>query len=110
MYRNNSGYMLLNSLFSFSLFLILTLSLLPMITTVYKEQLILKERRYWLYALHDELQQPEILASLPTTFSLEHHEKIANLTIERQSLLIEGCISWENIRGKEEHECLYTSP
>jgi len=110
MYWNNRGYMLLNSLFSFSLFLILTLSLLPMINTVYKEQRILEERRYWLHTLHDELKRKDELTSLPTTIKLGQNKRVASVTFRYKSSLIEGCIEWKNERGTEEDECLYKKP
>ncbi len=99
--------MLLNSLLSFSLFLTLTLSLLPMIHTVYKEQMILEERRYWLHTLHDELKRRDELASQPTDIVLDKHEREARVTFQYKSALIEGCIEWINGRGTKERECLY---
>ncbi|WP_027448592.1 hypothetical protein [Pontibacillus marinus] len=102
--------MLLNSLFSFSLFLILTFSLLPMIHTVYKEQMILDERRFWLHTLQDELRFRDELISLPTVIELDRHEQVARVTFQYKSTLIEGCIEWTNERGTEERECLYKKP
>jgi len=110
MYWNNKGYMLLNTLFSFSLFLTLTLSLLPMINTTYKEQMILEERRYWLYTLHDELKRNNQSSSLPITTQLNRNEQTAIVTLSRTSSLVKGCIKWQNERGKQERECLYAKP
>lgn len=78
-----------------------------MINTVYKEQKILEERRYWLHTLHDELKRRDELASQPTDIELGQHERVARVTFQYKSTLIEGCIEWINERGTKERECLY---
>lgn len=82
-----------------------------MVSTVYKEQMVLEDRRYWLYTLHDELRRnPDYTSNNPRTIQLMHNDQQAVVKLRYFSSLIEGCIEWENIRGHKERECLYAKP
>lgn len=112
MFWNRNGYMLFNSILSLSLFLLITLTLLPSISTLYKELSRLQDRREWILILHNEIRQVMYLNEnmLPMQKAKTHKGIYGHLTFQTSNALIKGCLEWENHREQLERVCLYAKP
>lgn len=109
MFMNAKGFMLQDTLFAFSLFILLATIITPTIIQIRTETVNISKREAMLHTLHDEIQRvtwdvySEPAPSTP--IKVNGHEAL--LTFRRSNNLIEGCIEWENMSSRNESECLY---
>lgn len=106
---NNKGYIFFHSVLSFSLFLLITLTLLPSISITIKEQQILKDRRTIANHLHSELKTAlnHNENKYPYNKSKKINDKLTNFSFTQSQSLIKVCADWINDRDKTESVCLY---
>ncbi|QGS68864.1 hypothetical protein CV093_11785 [Oceanobacillus sp. 143] len=90
------------------LFSVIT-TVVPIVSTLEKEQQILSDRRMMTHTLHDEMQ-PFIWGS-PLRLPIEHikevNQKQAVFRFTTENEYIEGCVSWKNVRERRENICLF---
>ncbi|KGX89184.1 hypothetical protein [Pontibacillus litoralis] len=109
MSQNYNGFISLTSLYSFSLFLILSLSLLPIVATIQAEQSFLQEERHVVHALANELQQALYYKkeAFPFVISTTISSEPVTISFTIDGEMIKGCAHWSTIRHEERKECLY---
>lgn len=108
----SNGFILIDSLFSFSLVLLLVFSLTPILSIIQKERHNLSEKMKVASLLHDELQDfilqenPE----LPKSYTVFLKEKEIHIHLQNyKSPFIKGCASWLNLAKREDEICFYAS-
>jgi hypothetical protein len=109
MLRNNKGYIGLDAIFSFSLFLLLTLFLLPIVMQIKIEQENVMIESKMISAIYFELMELENTSSLkfPITKEVNIQHTEANIQIIKENKLVKGCINWNNYKNEQESKCLY---
>lgn len=102
---NSKGFTLAETVFSFSLFLLVTLTVLPILIQVRIEQKDLSTKRQAISTLHDDViswDQP--LDVLPLTYTHPDHPSLVfKFTIKNH--LIKGCTTTFN-----KEVCFYGAP
>ncbi|MFP7493644.1 hypothetical protein SFC66_07665 [Terribacillus saccharophilus] len=99
--HDQNGFLLLDALVSFALFLLVCALLLPLWTDIRQEQLF-QERKAASYSmLQNELAQP-----VPTAQDRKEGEMIINLRFSIENGLKKGCLDMKGY-GREEKRCLY---
>lgn len=109
--KNNTGFTLIETLIAFSIVLIAIATILPITSLLTYEREILHERRLLISKLHDHMQ-PFIWDDNQLTN--QTYEEQVNTTrvvyrVSQEDDLIKGCVSWINVKEREEKHCLYGS-
>ncbi|MEN1970578.1 competence type IV pilus minor pilin ComGE [Lentibacillus sp. N15] len=109
--KNNKGFTLIEVLVAFSTVVMIATTLLPLISTINKEEEHLSERLRFSNQLYDELQMYlwEGQDRLPP-FSFaktDHSTTLFYQFIKTNDHLIKGCVKWTNVKEKSETICLY---
>lgn len=99
-------------LISLTLTLTIVLIIVPNLSLIQTERMILKDRRIISSTLHDELQQiieqPKILNSFQMKKKINNQKVVFNFTNEgTDKRFIKGCALWENLKMRQEEVCLY---
>lgn len=106
MLLNNKGFTLFEVLISFSLFMTIIMTVVPLIILVETERKVLSERRMYASLLHDELQY--MLSSSRQASSIVHDD--VTMTFTRENDFLKGCVTWENKKQQNDEICLYGLP
>ncbi|WP_165769131.1 type II secretion system protein [Virgibacillus profundi] len=108
----NNGFTLIEVLVATSILMVAVSVIVPIIVLLNEEQQILSDRRVLAYRLHDELQPyiwEENLSS-PSLFHETIQNKNATFHFTKENDYIKGCVTWENVKKKDESFCLYGLP
>ncbi|WP_047984140.1 hypothetical protein [Ornithinibacillus californiensis] len=106
--KNSNGFAITEALVSFTIVMVLCITLLPLSSLVSQERNVLSQKRIVIYQLHDELQTA--LWDGINEDIIQRNVGFALVTITFSSSeggLIEGCASWVNSRNRQEEVCLY---
>ncbi|RDW21932.1 type II secretion system protein [Oceanobacillus chungangensis] len=106
--KNNGFTMIEVIVASVILFSVIT-TIIPIVSTVEKEQKVLSDRRIMIHTLHDELQSFIVGNPLrkPTEHIKEINRRQAVFRFSTESDYIKGCVNWENVRKRKETICLF---
>lgn len=111
MKHNPNGFTLVESLATLSIFLMITLTIVPILYQITLEEEVLKQRRMVQSFLHDELLDT-IASSIPIEFPISFNKRVNNgpeITFEfvTENNLLKGCANWNNVKKIQETICLY---
>jgi len=106
--KKNNGFSLIEVLVAFSMVIMLVFTILPIITLIRQEEVILSDRRHISNRLHDELQ-PILWNADPLnyTYTQSIRSYSVEFIFENEDQYIKGCAYWKNIKDREEKICLY---
>ncbi|WP_158591722.1 type II secretion system protein [Oceanobacillus halophilus] len=104
----NRGFTLIEVLVATGLLTTAISLLLPMISLLNNEQLILSERRQIMHELHDNLQ-PYLWKekSAPGEYSSKINGTLVTYEYAHEGEYVEGCAIWQNVRKTNETLCIY---
>lgn len=95
------GFLILDALFSFGMFLLLCTLLLPLWIDLRKELLLQETKAEYYSLLQNELAKPD-----PQNQKLQEGKHAAELKFSTEDGLKKGCLEL-NESGREERNCLY---
>lgn len=106
---NNKGFSLIETIASFSILMMIMLTLIPIVYQLKAEEAALSIRRDIPSVLHDELQKYlwENNFSLPIEKNKTLDGTLITFRYKMEGELLEGCASWNNAKQKNETFCLY---
>jgi competence protein ComGE len=107
--NNSKGFVLVDAMLAFSLFIILLTFLLPIGIQLKKEQVVLSVRSQMLSELHDALSATANNSDLLLVNTISHQNTDATIEMELVGNQWKGCIQWINVKSKEERKCLYVT-
>ncbi|MFS0561927.1 hypothetical protein AB1K91_14420 [Terribacillus sp. 179-K 1B1 HS] len=96
-----SGFLLLDALFSFGMFLLMCTLLLPSLIDLRKEQLIQETKAAYYSLLQNELAKPN-----PKNQKSYEDELVIELAFSIEDGMKKGCLELKG-GGREERNCLY---
>lgn len=108
----DKGFILIDSFFSFSIVILLVISLTPIISLIQKERYTLSEKMKVASLLHDELQ--EVIFDKDSSLPLKGTILLEGKNIYIQFLkdehpFIKGCAKWTNKANREDEICFYAN-
>lgn len=111
--KKQDGFVLTELLASFSILMMISFTLIPIILQLTIEQDILFQKRDIQSYLHDELldfsMNTEIKKQIIRKES-ERNNKQITITFSREHPLWKGCARWKNAKNQTEKTCLYHYP
>jgi type II secretory pathway pseudopilin PulG len=108
MLKNSNGFTITEALVSFSIIMVLCITLLPLSSFVSQERNVLSQKRIVIYQLHDELQTA--LWDGINENIIQRNVGSVSVTIKfsaSEGGVIKGCATWVNNRKRQEEVCLY---
>ncbi len=110
--NKQQGFILTELLASFSILMMISFTLVPIILQLSIEQNILFQKRDIQSFLHDELQ---IFSANSISNQNVKKERIYNneevtLIFRKEGPLWKGCAIWDNVKNQSEEVCLYYYP
>ncbi|HLR08247.1 MAG TPA: prepilin-type N-terminal cleavage/methylation domain-containing protein [Bacillota bacterium] len=109
--RKNKGFSLIEVMTSFSIVLMLILTLLPIVSLLNKERDVLNKRSLISIRLHDTLQDYIRLEHVtPDTRQTTVDGTDVHYTFTDEGEYVKGCAEWNNIKNETEEVCLYGYP
>mgnify|MGYP005850824387 CR=1 FL=1 len=108
-----NGFVLSELLVSFSLIMMVSFTLLPIILQLKVEQNILFQYREIQSQLHNELQSFSSTTSTESIYfkkELEINNAVVIITCEKEDKLWKGCATWNNVKTQKEKICQYYHP
>lgn len=106
--NRRNGFVLLDLLAAFSLFLLICLTLLPMFQIAKKTELNERIASTMLSSAYNELLyqlDKELILPFEKELTVKGTDGI--FTIQEQNSIWEGCITWANVYHSEERKCFY---
>jgi hypothetical protein len=106
--KNSNGFSITEALVSFSIIMVLCITLLPLSSLVSQERNVLSQKRIVIYQLHDEIQT--VLWEGINENTIHRNVGSVSVTITfsaSEAGVIEGCATWINSRKRQEEVCLY---
>lgn len=107
--RKTDGFSLIEVLTAFSIVMMLIMTILPIVSRLQQEEMILSDRRHISNMLHDELQSViwEDLDHLPSPVKKTIRSHDVTFKFNRKDSYIKGCSTWKNVKERKEEVCLY---
>ncbi|MBM7569677.1 hypothetical protein [Aquibacillus albus] len=113
MKNNSSGFHITEVLICLAIFSTIMFSLIPILSQIKVEEVLLSHRRNAQSILHDELLY-HIWASSQLEFPISYQKNtsigLLHLTFEFEEELMKGCVKWKNAKTGYETSCLYGYP
>ncbi|WP_091483329.1 type II secretion system protein [Gracilibacillus orientalis] len=110
-HKNQAGFYMLETLLSIMIFFTACLTLLPIQHQLIIEKKLIREEDKATYFLSNKMHEALLGNSIQGS---EIYKDITNspltLTITYSSSLIEGCVSWNNVKQKKTTICQYAMP
>lgn len=109
--KNNKGFFAVEAIASFSIFLTIMLTLLPLVYQLKTDQETLSQRRYVQTELQGQMLEylhpaiPENQENYEIKLK-ETHPAIA-FQFNEDNNLIKGCATWKNAKNIQENFCIY---
>ncbi|WP_112181302.1 MULTISPECIES: hypothetical protein [Paraliobacillus] len=112
MKHKQQGFVITELLASFSILMMISFTLVPIILQLSIEQNILFQKRDIQSFLHDELQSfsENSNSSQDTQKDLVRNNKEVTLSFIKEDPLWKGCAIWNNVKNQTEEICLYYYP
>ncbi|WP_431798852.1 type II secretion system protein [Halobacillus andaensis] len=104
---NSKGLTLIEVICSFSVLMVASLLIVPLLTDIRSDQKALSEKRNAVSTLQNKLHE---YTDSPIAARIENNIDGIKFTFEVQQDYIEGCASWEDRNNKTERLCLYAPP
>lgn len=109
--KNNKGFFEVEAIASFSIFLIIMLTLIPIVYQIKTEQETLNERRNAYTQLQgrmlEHLYFNESNGSKPLPEDQNSEQYQFSFQFTENNEIVKGCVTWENAKLQEETFCLY---
>ncbi|WP_181350098.1 type II secretion system protein [Thalassobacillus sp. CUG 92003] len=104
-----NGFSLIEAMLSLTVFLIITLSLLPVLVQTQHSERDLEVKRHALSRLHDHLliAMADPNPSWPLTKTETIFDSLITVQIESENGLIKACASWQERHQDNQEICLY---
>lgn len=106
----HNGFTLIEVLVGISILFVVIKVFVPMSILLYKERTLMNEKRAFSSLLHDELQHViwDETIQIPKIYTKNVNDKILTFEfMKRNNELMIGCVTWINVRNKEEDVCFY---
>ncbi|WP_053219216.1 type II secretion system protein [Virgibacillus senegalensis] len=112
--RNCKGFSTLEAMAAFSIFLMVSVTILPSIYFIKIEDHTLTLKRQVLSQLHEDLLEMSYGDQLENPEQKNYHVIIKGRKIDfhfvKETNLIEGCAKWKNAKKEIDEVCLYGYP
>ncbi|WP_143060142.1 hypothetical protein [Salinibacillus kushneri] len=95
----------MDTLISFSFFLAITLTTLPIVQHIREEQYILHTRSQMVTELYNEMLKS--VESYPVNKKISINHTKGTIEINVSHSITTGCITWQNVKSKQERKCFY---
>lgn len=106
--KNSNGFFTVEAIASYTIFLTILLTLVPIIYQVKVDQETLSQRRYAQTALQDELLEHLYSSEAKdTVVYMDNQESTVTFHFKNTADLVQGCATWLNAKKKKEEFCLY---
>lgn len=105
--KNNKGFFEVEAIASFSIFLIIMLTLIPIVYQIKIEQETLNERRNAYTQLQGRMLEQLYFNESNSTEDQNSERYQFRFQFTESNEIVKGCVTWENAKLQEETFCLY---